>query len=392
LKVGILTQSYYPRYGGVTEHVHYSAIELQRRGHDVTIVTARFREGESKHAIPVERVGYNVMVPFNRSFVDVTVGRDLMGDLKRVFRRHDFDVLHTHCPTAPTLPLLGILAADCAQVGTFHTTHPRGLLQDVFQGYLRKVVDRLDEKIAVSHTALESALMYYPADYHIIPNGVDVERFHPAVPPFDEWRDPAHVNLLFVGRLDPRKGLQYLLRAMPEIVERTGRRARLLVIGNSALRPRFEAMVAPAIRDSVHFLGHVPSQDLARWYATGDIFVSPAWSHESFGIVLAEGMAAERTVVCSDIPGYRSVATDDVDAALFPPGDVRALARVVSELVDDPERRLRLARAGRQRSLEFAWPRVAARIEEVYHLALGHRGVAVSAPAAEEERLEAALR
>jgi phosphatidylinositol alpha-mannosyltransferase len=165
-----------------------------------------------------------------------------------------------------------------------------------------------------------------------------------------------------------------LLEAMPEVLARTDGRARLLVVGDSYLRRRFEASVAPAVRDHVRFLGHVSSQDLPRWYATGDIFVSPALGHESFGIVLAEGMAAGRAVVASDIPGYLSIVQPGVNGLVSPPGDAAALAEVLSGLVEDADRRATLARNGRERALEFAWPRVTDRIEAVYRDVLARRG------------------
>ncbi len=375
MKIGIVSQSYYPRYGGVTEHVHHSAVELRRRGHEVIVITSHFRRGETNGASGIERVGYNVLVPFNRSFVDLTVGLRIRQGLRRIFQDHDFDVVHTHNPLAPTLPVMAVQAAPCAQVGTFHSTHPRGLLLDLFKGFLEEqVISRLDARIAVSPTAEASALAYYPGPYHRIPNGVDVERFRPDVVPFGDWREEGRVNLLFVGRLDPRKGLHQLIQAMPAVSRRTGGRARLLVIGDSYLRARFEAMVAPEVREHVRFLGHVPSADLARWYATGHIFVSPALSHESFGIVLLEAMASGRPVVASDIPGYRSVVEPDQHAVLVPPGDTQALADALVGLIQDPERREDIARRGRARALEFAWPRVAAQIEAVYHEALARRG------------------
>jgi phosphatidylinositol alpha-mannosyltransferase len=244
---------------------------------------------------------------------------------------------------------------------------------------LMNALGRLDGRIAVSVTAKSAAELYHPGPYDVIPNGVDVERFHPLVPPFERWRDPAHTNILFVGRLDPRKGVQDLIAAMPEVVERTDGRARLLVVGDSYLRPQIMAGVASSAREYVHFLGHVPSADLPRWYATGDIFCSPATGNESFGIVLVEAMAAGRAVVCSDIPGYRTVVTPGRDAVVFPPGDVPALARALSQLVETPERRGKLAEAGRRRALEFAWPSVVDRIEKVYRDAAGRHAVAASA-------------
>ena len=318
MKIGIVSQSYYPRYGGVTEHVHHTALELRRRGHDVTIITSRFRDGEAGSP-GVVRVGHNLLVPYNGAFVDFTVGWNLPGAMKRIFQRMDFDIVHVHCPTSPSLPLIAIEQSPYPVVGTFHMTAGRSVLMDLFKGYLTRRMDKMRGHIAVSKTARQSAELYFPGHYEIIPNGVDIERFHGAIEPFEEWRDPERINLLFVGRLDPRKGLDLLIAAMPEILERTQNRARLLIVGDSYLRPKFEASVPAVARPHVHFLGHVPSAQLPRWYATGDIFISPASGQESFGIVLLEAMAAARAVVASDIPGYRSVVVPDVNGVLFPP-------------------------------------------------------------------------
>ena len=374
MRIGIVSQSYYPRYGGVTEHVHALAVELRRRGHQATILTSRFRKGETGEATDVRRIGYNILVPFNRAFVDFTIGWGLKGQLKRAIRELDLDLVHVHCPTAPTLPVMAVQVCDCPVVGTFHSTGGRTAMQDFFQPALGPLMAKLNGKIAVSTTARDTAELYYPGPYELIPNGVDVDRFHPLVAPFPQWRDPDKVNILFVGRLDPRKGVQDLIAAMPEVIQRTEGRARLLIVGDSYLRPQIEAQVAEDVRRHVHFLGHVPSADLPRWYATGDLFCSPATGNESFGIVLVEAMAAGRALICSDIPGYRTVVTPGENAACFPSGDVRALERTLAMLVDDAGRRGRLAEAGRQRALDFAWPRVVDRIEAVYRDAVGqHR-------------------
>jgi phosphatidylinositol alpha-mannosyltransferase len=380
MRIGIVSQSYYPRYGGVTEHVHNSAVELRRRGHEVTIITGRYRGArQSDRAAGVERIGHNIIVPVNRAFVDLTVGFDLRRQMRRLLLAYDFDVLHIHCPQAPTLPLIATQESRGVTVGTFHTTSGRSVLHDAVHGYLARRVGRLDARIAVSKTAEASSRLYYPGDYRVIPNGVDVTRFHPDRQPFERWRDPSRVNLLFVGRLDPRKGLQYLLAAMPEVVARTRGRARLLIVGDSCLRGRFAAQVAPAAREHVHFLGHVPGADLPRWYATADIFVSPASGNESFGIVLIEAMAAGRPVVATDIPGYLSVIHPGEDAEAFPRGDTATLARLLVALIEDPARRARLAQRGRARALEFAWPRVTDQIESVYREVLGRRAAVTSA-------------
>ena len=379
MKIGIVSQSYYPRFGGVTEHVHHTALELRRRGHEVRVITSRFRRGETNGDTFVDRIGTNVLVPFNGAFVDLTIGVRLRQQLDALLRVHEFDLLHTHAPLVPTLPLLAVKTACCAQVGTFHTTGSPSRLLEWMRGYLAPVVEKLDARIAVSETARDFTATYFPGEYHVIPNGVDVEQFHPAVVPFEALRTAGVVNILFVGRLDPRKGVDVLLAALPELVERTGGRARLLIVGDSYLRPKLEASVPGRLKDHVRFLGHVPVAELPRWYATGDIFVSPALGRESFGIVLLEAMACGRAVVASDIPGYRSVLVPGVNGIGVPPGDPTALAQALAALAADEPRRRALGIEGRARALEFAWPRVTDRIEAVYRDALHRRGAVVSA-------------
>jgi phosphatidylinositol alpha-mannosyltransferase len=378
VKIGIVTQSYYPRYGGVTENVFHTARELRARGHDVKIITSRFRSGETNHSEDVYRIGYNLLIPWNGAFADLTVGVHLARQMRALFEEHEFDVVHTHCPLVPTLPLLAVDHAPCPRVGTFHSTGERSLAFEVFHRQLERRIERLDGKIAVSRTAREFVARYFPGDYRVIPNGVDVNRFRPGVAPHPGLREPGCVHILFVGRLDPRKGVDVLLGAMPEVLERTRGRARLLLVGDSYLRARFEHSVPSSARRAVRFLGHVPSTDLPGYYAAADIFVSPATGKESFGIVLVEAMASGRPVVASDIPGYRSVITPDVDGVLVPPHDPRSLARAIAHLAGDETLRAELAARGRRRAQDFSWPKVTAQIESYYLELLGRRQPATS--------------
>jgi phosphatidyl-myo-inositol alpha-mannosyltransferase len=381
VRIGIVTQSYYPRFGGVTEHVHATATELVRRGHDVRVITARFDE-ESDAGLQVERIGRNVLIPYNRAYVDYTIGWNLTGQLKALFRKHAFDLIHTHCPAAPSLPLLAVAAAECPQVGTFHMTG-RNRIQEIFRGPLTRRMARLDARIAVSATAEECAGHYFGGTYRIIPNGVDVDRFHPDNDPFEQWQSPDKVNIVFVGRLDPRKGVDLLINAVPQVVERTRGRARFLIVGDSYLRAKLEGSVRSDMRQHITFIGAVPAADLPRWYATADIFVSPATGNESFGIVLIEAMAAGKPVVCSDIPGYRSAVIPDYNGVLHAPGDVDALADALCGLVEDDDHRTTLSINGRKRALDFAWPRVTDAIEAVYQsLIAPPSSAATSRPAA----------
>src|SRR5262249_22041505 len=148
---------------------------------------------------------------------------------------------------------------------------------------------------------------YFPADYRVIPNGIDFERFYQPHPPLEQFAD-GRPTVLFVGRLEKRKGLRFLLRAWPAIRERHPE-ARLVVVCRG--RPlegyrRFAARQGWSSNDVV-FAGYVSSEDLPRYYQSADVFCAPNTGQESFGIVLLEAMAAGAPIVASDIPGYRDV-------------------------------------------------------------------------------------
>src|SRR5262249_8545206 len=185
----------------------------------------------------------NLLVPWNGAFVDVTVGRRLGEQLQSVFASYRFDVVHTHCPLVPTLPLLAVERASGVQVGTFHSTSGRSLAFEGFRRPLARRVTRLDGRIAVSATARDFIARYFPGEYRVIPNGVDLARFRPEAPTIPGLRERGRVHILFVGRLDPRKGVHVLLQAMPEALDRTRDRVRLWVVGDSYLKSKLERSV-----------------------------------------------------------------------------------------------------------------------------------------------------
>jgi phosphatidylinositol alpha-mannosyltransferase len=365
VRIALVSQSYYPRFGGVSEHVAHAARELRRRGHEVTIVTGRPPGYRQEDPPEIVRLGTSVMVPFQGAFVDLTLGPTLRRDLTRVWKERPVDLVHVHQPLTPTLPLLTGETAPVPVVGTFHAAGDDSRLFRLFRRPLLRHFDRLHGRIAVSTAARAFVERHFPGDYRIIPNGVDVARFHPDVPPLPELMD-GRLNVLFVGRLDPRKGLPVLLDALPALRRRVPE-ARVVVVGHSFLRPWLERQVRAADREHVVFAGAVPAADLPRWYASAHVVASPALKNESFGIVLLEAMAAGRPIVASDIPGYRAVIEGEDDGVLVPPGDAKALARAIARLLEDPARRLALAARGRARAERFGWSNVAARLEGYYH-------------------------
>ncbi|GAI20304.1 unnamed protein product, partial [marine sediment metagenome] len=153
---------------------------------------------------------------------------------------------------------------------------------------------------------MEFANGHMSGHYTIIPNGVDLEHFSPDVLPIDEFCD-GKVNILFVGRLEKRKGLNYLLEAYRQ-AKREVPNCRLIVVGpGTRLRNKYEKhIMRKGIRDVV-FVGFAGYDELPRYYKTADIFCAPATRGESFGIILLEAMAMGKPIVASNIAGYASV-------------------------------------------------------------------------------------
>ncbi len=364
MKIALVSQSYYPHHGGVTEHVHHSAIELRRLGHDVTIVTAGFGDGERPMS-GVVRIGRNVLVPFNGAWVNVTVGRRLEHDLRRLFDSLEPDVIHTHCPVAPTLPLLTLMSAprQCRVIGTFHEAATRNFTYWVCKDVLRRMARRLDARIAVSQAAAHFARKHVGGEYVIIPNGIDCERFSPRREPFDHLRDGAF-NVLYVGRLDKRKGVKYLFKAVSLVARSTNRRIRLIVVGNDEVRRH----LLPSLprRVDVHYAGVVDRDMLPRYFASGDVFCSPAVDRESFGIVLLEAMASGIPVVGTSIPGYLTLLTHRWNALVVPPRSPAALARAITEIMDDDALHTRLRENGLRFVERYRWDGVVERLEQLY--------------------------
>lgn len=381
MKIGIVTQSYYPRPGGVTEVAHFSARELRRLGHDVTIITTHFTGSEPREP-GIVRIGRNVLVPVNGAWVNMTVGAGLRGELRRIFERERFDIVHTHCPLVPTLPLLSLEAALPGQkvVGTFHAAADRNFFYWLLQRYLEKRSRRLDRRIAVSEAARTFVSTYFPGDYEIVPNGIDCTRFRPGVEPLDDYRD-GRINVLWVGRIDPRKGVPYLCKAMPLVGRALDGNVRFIMVGAKGLRARLCPRPVNLHGAKLEWIGRVPPEDLPRFYATADIFCSPATGQESFGIVLLEAMASGVAIAASDISGYRTIVNPGREGILVQPRDPGELARAIVSLARDERLRRAFGEAGRRQALRHDWPIIARRLESIYRDALDGTGSAVK-PAA----------
>lgn len=342
MRIGIVSEYVRPWPGGISEHVHHEAEGLRRRGHWVQVIS-----GPGPSQRDVVRLPYQVSFGHNGAKNRLSFGPEL-ALLRRRFAADRLDVLHVHAPLDPLLPLLSVLAAPCAVVGTFHASFAPSLGWDIYHGLLtplaRRALDRLVVKVAVSEEAQRSLGGYFDVRCLRIPNGIDLARFAP------QPGKPSTVpRILFVGRPDPRKGLPVLLDAFERLTQRMDARLELVGVRASDLSPRQR----PNPRIVCH--GVVEPELMAQHFAAADLVCAPSLHGESQGVVLLEAMAAGKALVCSDIPGYRELVRHDRDGRLVPKQDPAALAAELFALLTAPERREALGKAARARAESFGW-------------------------------------
>jgi len=356
LRVALVSPYSWSHPGGVNNHIGGLGSELLGRGHEITIIAPG--TGSTPEGIAFVSAGRPVPVPANGSVARLALSPAVYRRMRRALAG-GFDVVHVHEPLVPMVSLCAVATATCAVVGTFHAAAESSALYSLAKVALPRAHSRLDARIAVSEPARELASKYFPGEYEIIPNGVDLSRFSPAAEPPERLEGEGPI-VLFVGRGERRKGLDVLLRAFGEVRAKVPG-CRLVVIGEGHERRGGGA---------VSCLGYVKNEELPGYYASADVFCAPALGGESFGIVLAESMASGTPVVASGIPGYSAVIGQAGGGVLFEAGDSEALAGALVELLNDPVRREELTRLGLEGVKAFSWESLTTRVEEVYERAV----------------------
>ncbi|HJW64989.1 MAG TPA: glycosyltransferase family 4 protein [Actinomycetes bacterium] len=367
MNIGLVCPYEWTVPGGVGNHVRALAGELRRAGHRVDVLAPAER--------PVSEAGFvglggSLAVPYNGSVARIAIGPRTLVRVRRAVREGGYDLLHVHEPLSPSVGLLAATqAGPVPVVGTFHANLGRSLALEAASPLLRRVYDRLAGRIAVSASARDTWQGHFGGAMAVVPNGVAPE-FFARPDPLDGWKGDGP-TVLFVGRLEPRKGLTYLVRAFLRL-KPAFPRLRLLVVGRDDRHQRDKAMamVPPRLRPDLVFVGSVPQADLPSYYASADLFCAPSLGGESFGIVLAEAMAVGLPVVCSDIGGYRDVVRDGADGLLVPPRDPEAIAAAIAGLLDNPARLAAMGEAAATTARRYAWPVVAGEVAQVYEAAL----------------------
>jgi phosphatidyl-myo-inositol alpha-mannosyltransferase len=370
MKVGIVVPYSWSFWGAVVEHAELQAEALRRRGIDTRTIMGNDPPGSftrvlhprlGRHGYPppdVIPVGRSVIVPANGSLPNIVLSPRTVFRVRRALEQERFDVLHFHEPMTPAICVAALALAQVPCVATFHAHGALGWMK-VGKPVWGFLADRLDHRIAVSPHSRDTAAAWLPGEYEVLPNGV-------LIPPQADAHGREH-QIVFAGRQEPRKGLQVLLRAWPEILRRTG--ARLRIVGADPLAVRLLMSRERIPEDAIDVLGFLSQEELTRELLRAKVLVAPSLGGESFGMVLTRAFACATPVVASDIDGYREVMTAEAGVS-FPAGDDQALAEAASGLLEDEARRAALGEGARRVAVErYSWDDIARRLVEIYEQA-----------------------
>ena len=361
MKIALVSAYDHAHPGGVREHISCLEAQFTERGHKVKILAPfSYERPLTRNVIPVCRPTF--YIPSGGSTARMNLFPRPWSRLKAILKEEQFDVLHIHEPMLPWLPINALRLSKTINIGTFHAYHPKSIGYAIWKPYLHPLwFQKLHGVIAVSEAAKEFTSRYFPGDYTVIPNGIAYSHFSADLPPIEKYHDGKR-NILFVGRIEKRKGLKYLLGAF-KLLKRRFSNIRLIIVGPGGNSHKL--LGHHNIADVV-FTGYVPYDDLPRYFKTADVFCAPATGAESFGIVLLEAMAAGAPVVATNIKGYAGLVDNNINALLAQPMNDKSLADAIGQLLEDEPLRQRLIANGKLKAVNYRWEHIAEEILAFY--------------------------
>ncbi|HEB37253.1 MAG TPA: glycosyltransferase family 1 protein [Thermoplasmatales archaeon] len=365
MRIALVTEWFVSHEGGVASHVRELASWLRKKDVEVCIVTNEVKDEVNIDVEIIETPG-----PRDPLF-KLNISPSLKSKLKDVLK--DVDVVHSHHAFS-RLPLSSIYVSHKLGIHSVLTTHTVSFLpeleyfwQAISYSYpkYRLRLKKVDRIIAVSNAA-KRFIQYFTdrEDIVVIPNGVDINRFKP------REKKEFGKNLLYVGRIVPKKGLHVLLYAMKKVVEKDDE-VKLRIAGKGRLLPLMKSLSKMLdIERNVNFLGYVPDKDLPELYRSSDLLILPSITGESFGITLLEAMASGLPVIGTNVGGVPEIINGC--GKIVEPGKPNQLSRAILDLLKDFDRMKELGEKGRERVEKlYSWDVVGEKIFNVYKELVG---------------------
>lgn len=361
LRIVHIYKDYAPVVGGIENHIRVVAEDQARRGHHVSVLVAQ------RSGLPFSETNLNgvhvVKVPRQLNVQSAPISLAFPYWVRRLTQ--DADIAHLHAPY-PIGEMCNLWFGHARRtVITWHSDIVRQrVLLRFYAPLLRRVLAHADRIFPTSEVYARTSpwLQAHLNKCRAIPLGVDPERFAPAERSSASSQAPLRV--LSVGRLRYYKGLDDLIRALPELPN-----VEAFIVGEGPMGTAWRALAERlGVAERVHFVGAVSDEALPRWYQSADVYVIPANARaEAFGVAILEAMASGLPVISTEVGTATSwINQHGVTGLVVPPRDPRALAAAIRQL-SDPHVRWQMGAAARARVLaEFTEAQMFARIEEAY--------------------------
>jgi phosphatidyl-myo-inositol alpha-mannosyltransferase len=370
MKIGLVCPYNIAKGGGVQEHVFACQAELQKRGHDVYVLTPQPRDDES--AAPNKKVLFvGGATDFNSPLhTTIQVSASVNDTIDQVLSEHNFDILHFHEPWVPMLSAQILSRSHSVNIATFHAKLPETMMTrtmiKVVTPYTKSVLKYIDECTAVSEAAAEYVGTLTDKSIALIPNGIDLNRYKAPIRRSDNRKQK---TILYIGRLEQRKGVKHLLHAFKYVAERDPN-VSLVIAGDGPDRAKLELLAADLELPNVSFVGYITDKEKIHYLRTVDLYCSPALYGESFGIVLLEAMATGLVTVAGDNPGYASVMKGLGALSLVNPKHHAEFARRLSLLLHENDLRKLWREWALEQLAHYDYRTIVDQYEEVYKSAL----------------------
>jgi len=374
LKIGIVSPYNIYRFGGVQEATLAHAKELKKRGHGVVVIAPQPKAIAVEPFENVLTIGKSaeIKTPF-KTTADFSYKADKK-EIDELFQKNKFDVMHFHEPWVPLLSKQLLTEAkkrNIATVATFHAMLPEGVtaktIKKLMLPYVKATIPKLDELVAVSESASKNIKSLTKREIHIIPNAIDTELYDPKKYEAHTLTIADSPVILYVGRLETRKGVEYLIKAVADISGEGKTKPKLILAGDGPLKDELTDLAYTHGIYDVHFLGFIETEEKLQLLKGCDVFCSPALYGESFGIVLLEAMAMGKATVAGNNPGYSGVLVDEGAEGLVDPKDTKKFSKLLDKALNDKKFNTKLSTWGLKEVKKYTYPVVVDQYVELYN-------------------------
>jgi phosphatidyl-myo-inositol alpha-mannosyltransferase len=362
MKIGFVSFHSFANPGGVKSHILGLSREFEKRGIETKIIVPRRKRGE-KYGENVILLGTSIPVNVAGTQGDLCINFNPLS-IGKVLKREKFDILHFHNFIVPSAMQI-LEKSDALNVVTFHANAEANPVMEKMIEILGKTINRKVSGIIGVASFNLNLFKKFKGLKRVIPNGIDLSEFNPSVKRLEKF-DESKINILFLGRLEERKGLIYLLEGYKNLQEKYGN-LRLIIVGDGPLKEECENYTRENNLKEVYWEGAQSGEVIPRYFATCDIYCSPAIFGESFGIVLLEAMACGKPVCGFSNVGYKELLKGTKgEEYLAEPKNVPELAAKLEKLVKDESLRKEMGKWGIEEVKKYSWEKVADKVLEFY--------------------------